>query len=144
MCIRDRVEPPPWSVVFGLMGGLGLLMVVSGIFVIRLARRAANGELERNGWAGIRTKATRASDEAWLVAHQVGLAKTVFAGRLLAGSAVVGAALGLAIGAGNPSRTLVVWSITITVVSMASIVPLIQASLAGDRAAMEVADTATS
>ena len=139
-----QVEPPPWSVVFGLMVGIGLLVVLSGVLVIRIARRAANGDLERNRWAGIRTKATTASDEAWLVAHRVGLAKSVLAGRLLAGSGVMAAALGLAIGTGNPTRTLAVWGISLGVLPLGALIPIVQASLAGDRAAMEVADTATS
>lgn len=115
-------------------------MAVVGAVVIRLARRAANGELARNGWAGIRTKTTMASDEAWIVAHRVGLPKTILAGRIFFFSGVIAAALGLAIGAGNPNRTMLVWSIAVSVLPFVGIVPAIQATLAGDRAAKKVSD----
>jgi hypothetical protein len=56
------------TVVAGIV--LGVVLVGSGVVVERIARRASSGTLLRNGLAGVRTKATMASDEAWLEAHQ--------------------------------------------------------------------------
>lgn len=59
---------PLWvTVLFGaaMLAAAGVLWWV--------AERTADGSLGRNGYAGIRTKATRASDEAWLAAHQASL-----------------------------------------------------------------------
>ena len=49
---------------------LGLLFGGSGVLLLRLAAAAAQGRLRRNMVAGIRTRATLASDEAWLAAHR--------------------------------------------------------------------------
>lgn len=122
------------------MGAIAVLFAVTGLFITTVGRRAAKGELKRNFWMGIRTKASRASDEAWVVAHQAGMPKTILAGRIFFFSGFIAAALGLAIGAGNPNRTMLVWGIAVAVLPFVGIVPAIQATLAGDRAAKEWSD----
>jgi len=49
---------------------LALVMSGSGVLLFWVARAAARGRLRRNMVAGIRTRATLASDEAWLAAHR--------------------------------------------------------------------------
>lgn len=59
---------------------LCLTMVGAGGAVIWAARAAASGRLKRNFIAGIRTRSTLASDEAWLAAHQAARSLTELGG----------------------------------------------------------------
>ena len=68
--------------------GIGLLLLLSGVAVAAVNRRAADGRLRRNALAGIRTRATLASDAAWVAGH-------VAARPLSDASAAVFAATGL-------------------------------------------------
>lgn len=49
---------------------LGGLIFLSGAVLMSIARSAAAGRLGRSAFAGIRTSATTASDEAWRAAHE--------------------------------------------------------------------------
>lgn len=49
---------------------LAAVMIAAGGVIVWTARAAAAGRLERNYWAGIRTRTTLASDDAWLAAHR--------------------------------------------------------------------------
>lgn len=69
---------------------VGLLLVAAGAVVIVVARRAASGKIPRNRLAGIRTRATLASDQAWAAGHRAAEIESVRAGRTLQ---VTGAAL---------------------------------------------------
>lgn len=64
-------DPIGWTAALILMVTVTLVMVAVGWLVIVIAERAADGRLGSNGLAGIRTRATRSSDEAWRAAHQV-------------------------------------------------------------------------
>ncbi|UNK47801.1 SdpI family protein [Arthrobacter sulfonylureivorans] len=57
-----------------------VVMVGSGILLLRMAHAAASGRLTRNPNAGIRTPATMVNDRAWLTAHQAAKRPTQFAG----------------------------------------------------------------
>ncbi len=48
---------------------VAVVLLASGVVVALVTRRAADGRLVRNGAAGIRTRATMASDEAWRAGH---------------------------------------------------------------------------
>ena len=50
----------------------GAAMALGGSIVVALGRAAERGLLRPNGWAGIRTPATVASEEAWYTAHEAG------------------------------------------------------------------------
>lgn len=50
--------------------GLGALMIGAGALLWVMAVRTAGGRTGRNNFIGIRTKATQASDGAWLAAHK--------------------------------------------------------------------------
>ena len=112
--------------------------------MIRLAKRGAAGRLDRHGPAGIRTKNTRVSDETWVAAHRAGLDNSVLGGRLLKWSGVAAAALGLLIGYGDPTRTVIAWGLAISMLPLLAVVPLFRATMEGDRAAKAILDGATS
>jgi hypothetical protein len=50
---------------------LTVISLLADAVVMTVAAMTATGRLTRQGWAGIRTRATRASDEAWSAAHRV-------------------------------------------------------------------------
>jgi len=56
---------PLWVAVL-----LGASMIVAGVAIAVTTNRAIDGRLGPNRTAGIRTKATRASSEAWVAAHR--------------------------------------------------------------------------
>lgn len=60
-------------VMFAVMAGAGLML-------IWMARAAASGKLKRNSVAGIRTRKTMASEEAWRAAHVRAKTPTLIAG----------------------------------------------------------------
>ncbi len=133
-----QTAPPSWPLLWALMISMAVLLAVVGWFVANVANRAADGKIQKNGWIGIRTKATRSRDDAWLIAHQVGRSRTVFGGNILAASGVASAGLGLLVGFGDPARTIVVWAIAVSVLPLVSVVPLVMATNEGDQAARAV------
>ena len=66
---------------------LAAVLLGSGVVMTWIGRKAQRGTLKRNAWAGIRTKSTTASDEAWEAAHRAGGELIAWAGY---GSLVVG------------------------------------------------------
>ncbi len=82
--VLEAEEPVP----AGVSIGLGLLLIAAGFLVWIVAVRGADGRLEKNWLAGIRTRATMRSDKAWLAAHQKALGPTKLA-------AIASAATGL-------------------------------------------------
>lgn len=63
----DRVE----AIVTAGVWALAPVLVTCVLVVI--ASRAANGRLPRNQWAGIRTRSTMRSDQAWMAGHRAAL-----------------------------------------------------------------------
>jgi hypothetical protein len=49
-----------------------IVMAIGGSLLVAFGRAATRGMLKPNGWAGIRTRATLASDEAWYATHAAG------------------------------------------------------------------------
>lgn len=49
---------------------LAVIVAAAGLTIVGVARAGASGRLRRNAWAGIRTPATLAGDDAWLAAHR--------------------------------------------------------------------------
>lgn len=66
------------DLVVGLI--LFIAMAGAGIALIWMARAAAKGKLKRNRYAGIRTRKTMASEEAWRAAHVRAEKPTLLAG----------------------------------------------------------------
>jgi uncharacterized membrane protein len=58
------------SVPFLVAVFLGAAMIAAGVVIAVTTNRAIDGRLGPNRAAGIRTKATRASSEAWVAAHR--------------------------------------------------------------------------
>ena len=79
------------QVPFAVALGIGALLAGTGLAVALLTRRAADGRLRRNALAGIRTRATLSSDEAWRTGHAAarGLSDAAGVVFVLSGLAVV-------------------------------------------------------
>lgn len=122
---------------------VGLVLVASGLLVIGVADRTADGRIGRNGYAGIRTQATQSSDEAWLAAHQAGHARTKLGGQMLLALGPVAAIVGLLAGGGDPDSTLIWWSVVCGILTVALTVLIIVGAIHGQRAATEVQQRAS-
>lgn len=120
-----------------------VIMVGSGFLVRGIAARAADGRLAKNGLAGIRTKATMSSDEAWRAAHQAGEVLTKRGGSasvvfgLLA--MIAGPAMAL-FDVGDPEGYIIVGMVLIGVATVALLALVIAGAVSGQRAAVEVRD----
>ena len=77
----------------GLIGGGSML--VTGLLIMWMGNRMAEGRFKRNGWAGIRTPSTMKSDEAWLAAHEAGAPLMSAAGTFGARGGLLGIIAGL-------------------------------------------------
>lgn len=95
------------------MIGVGALIVLSGWIVIEIANRTADGRLGPNGWAGVRTRATRSSDEAWMTAHHVARRPTVLGGQAAIVTGVLSMPIGLLVGGDDAERATIAWGVTI-------------------------------
>jgi hypothetical protein len=49
-----------------------VFMAIGGSLIVAVGRAGRRGLLSPNAWAGIRTKATMSSYQAWYTAHEVG------------------------------------------------------------------------
>lgn len=56
--------------------------IVGAVLVTWLTWRAASGTLARNGLAGVRTRVTMSSDDAWRIGHRAALCPTAVAGAI--------------------------------------------------------------
>jgi hypothetical protein len=50
----------------------GVVLAVAGVAVVVLGRLGQRGRLPLQAWAGIRTRSTMRSHEAWMAAHRAG------------------------------------------------------------------------
>ena len=53
-----------------LAGFLAFAFIVMTVVLVAIDWAAANGRLQRNQWAGIRTPSTMRSDQAWVAGHR--------------------------------------------------------------------------
>lgn len=72
----ELTDPVLWPVVVLV----AVPLIAGGLIVVLVTRRATNGQLSRNSWAGIRTSATMASDMAWDVGQRAGGRLTIAGG----------------------------------------------------------------
>lgn len=135
-----QVDSISWVAAMATWGVIGLLLVVSGWLVIVVAERAADGRLRRNAWAGVRTRTTRSSDEAWSAAHRAAEPLTKAGGAIMIVSAPVAALLGLTLGR-NPDAAMGVWAAGLIAGTMVAVALVIAGAVKGQRAAREVAGT---
>lgn len=68
---QEAVSVSAESIAMGMLGGLGL--VFGGVLIWALTTQAADGKLDSNPVAGIRTAATMTSPEAWTAGHRAAL-----------------------------------------------------------------------
>jgi hypothetical protein len=111
---------------------LSFTLILLPVVCIGVARQAADGSIGVNASAGIRTRYTRVSDEAWVAGHQAALPVM----RMMWPVAVAGlpAAVLLQLAAGGPTGTGVAFLALI-----AQTVVLIRSAAAADRAARSAA-----
>ncbi len=133
-------DPISWGGAAAIMAGVGAILIASGFGVIAIANRTADGRIGPNVLMGVRTRATRSSDGAWRVAHEVARRPTIIAGWILIATAVVGAALGGLVGWGDAERAMVTWSITLGVGCVALTAFAVQGAVDGHRAAKAYED----
>lgn len=121
------------------MALVGVAMVGAGVLVVRIARRAAEGQLGPNVIAGIRTKATRSSPEAWAAAHAAGLSLSVLGGWTMAVAGVAAPIVGLVVGGTDDSNKAMGWWTAIVLLGIvASLGLVIAGALRGQAAAKAV------
>lgn len=119
--------------------GTGVVLILSGWLMRHVAVRAAEGRLPRNQFAGIRTPATLASDDAWRAAHVAAEADTLRAahGAIVGGAAIaVGTALAYPFGSENTMSVVLVALVTGSVAWL--LAWTIRACAVGVRAARQV------
>ncbi len=117
---------------------VGLALVATGFLVVGIAERTADGRLGPNRWAGIRTRATRSSPEAWRAAHDEAHRLTVLGGRLMALAGIAPVLIGLVAAGGEPDRAISWWGSSCLAIITASVALVLVASLNGHRAAADV------
>jgi hypothetical protein len=66
-----------------------VVFVIVGALTWMIALRTADGRIKRNRFVGIRTRATRASEDAWRTAHQIAKEPTIRGSRAILLSGVV-------------------------------------------------------
>lgn len=141
--ILAQEEQISWGAAVAVMIGIGALMVGAGLLIISIARRAADGRLGPNAIAGIRTRTTRSSAEAWQAAHQAGERVTVLAGWASVLSGVIALIAGLIAGSGgdDPNRAMLVWATTLMFGSVLLVGLVIYGAMKGQAAARQVRDS---
>lgn len=121
-------------------GLMGLLMVGAGLLVRSVSRRAADGRMDRNPAAGIRTSATTASKEAWLLAHQVGQRPSLLGGTAGVVGGVALSVLGILtlVRLVEPNPTMAAATALILLTATAMLVGVIVGAVRGHRAAADL------
>ena len=132
-----------WTEALLVMIVVGVLMAGAGVLIISIARRAADGRMGPNAVAGIRTRTTRSSPEAWQAAHQAGLHTTVLAGWASVAAAIIALIAGVIAGSGgdDPNRAMLVWAITIMSGAVLLVGLVVYGAMKGQAAAREVQST---
>jgi uncharacterized membrane protein len=73
------------------MTGAGIVIVLAGLLIVWLAIRSWQGRLSRNYVAGVRTRSTMRSDEAFRIANKAAAPFSLVAGLLFVVTGVVAA-----------------------------------------------------
>jgi len=68
---------------------VAVALVIGGVVQLIVTSRAANGQLGRNKFAGIRTRATMLTDDNWLEAHKAARPFGMRSGRAFLASGLV-------------------------------------------------------
>lgn len=121
--------------ILGLVGITAAMLAV-GVLILWMAGRAAAGTLPRNDFAGIRTAATRASDEAWVAAHRAGAADLR---RSVIGAVIAAGAPWVSLAVPEPGRQAVV-AAGVLLGAAVLLAFSVRAAIVGQRAARAVTD----
>lgn len=132
-------EPIAWTGAFVLMFAIGALLIGAGLLVMSIAKRGADGSLGANGFAGIRTRATMASPEAWNAAQLAGLRHSMRAGWTLIATALVAPFIGWLVGRPDDPDLAVVWWSVVLLVGTAVVVSLMVIAVMRGQAAAKAA-----
>jgi hypothetical protein len=108
---------------------LAVLLIVAAVVLWVVAARAANGSLGPNRWAGLRTRATMASPEAWVAANRAAQTGMQTAAVMLG---VTGVAVGVLASTTDLLPLILLVGITLTLGT------LVRATICGTRAAKNV------
>lgn len=103
-------DPIGWPSAIILMTIVSFVMMGSGWLIIWIATRTADGRLGSNAWAGIRTRTTRSSDEAWREAHMAAEGPTKLAGWASIVSGLAAVVFGVAFSDGDAERATLIWT----------------------------------
>lgn len=116
-----------------------VVLVLMGAVLVALGRLGRSGRLKRNAFAGVRTRATMSSDEAWDAAQRASAGYTIVAGW---GAAVGGVALAVVVllGGGPDALPRAVLATTLVTAAWAA-GWAIAGGVAGQRAAREITRT---
>lgn len=134
-----------WAAAIGITVPVTIVLIGAGLLIRELAVRGADGRLQRNRIAGLRSPASLASDEAWLVAHEAGLVDTVRGGSVAIWSAiaaVVVAWLLAALGSLDAEGVVMAWTVILLAGVVAMSVLVLRGFIHGNRAAKAVASDA--
>jgi hypothetical protein len=108
---------------------LAVLLVIAAVVLWVVAARAANGSLGPNRWAGLRTRATMVSPEAWIAANRAAHVGMRTAAVILG---ITGVAVGALAWTTDLLPLILLVGITLTFGA------LVRATIAGNRAAKNV------
>jgi hypothetical protein len=116
-----------WSIGLALL--MAVLLIVAATVLWVVAARAANGSLGPNRWAGLRTRATMASPEAWVAANRAAQTGMQTAAVILG---VTGVAVGVLASTTDLLPLILLVGVTLTLGA------LVRATIRGTRAAKNV------
>lgn len=136
-------DPISWPAAVAVTGLSGLSLVAAGVAIISISARAADGRRGRSRVAGIRTRATLRSDEAWLAAHRAGERSTRIGGWLTIVSGLVPLVAGAIIAGfdlADAETYMVVWVVLLLIGIAAMLVAVVHGAVVGNRAARAVHD----
>lgn len=111
------------------------VLVAAGLLAIGVARLTATGRLGVNGWAGIRTKATRHSEAAWLAGHQAAEKWLMLVGVIMIVSAGSGMFVSSSADSNDGERQALLWSGTVVIGTIAVVALTAFAASRANRAA---------
>ncbi len=127
-----------WAAAVAITVPVGVVLIGAGFFVRELAVRGADGRLQRNRLAGLRSPATLASDEAWLIAHRAGLVDSVRGGTVAVWCGAISLLVSWLLamfGVVDAEGVVVTWSVIILIGVAAMSILLLRGFIYGNRAA---------
>ncbi|MEM7141693.1 MAG: SdpI family protein [Actinomycetota bacterium] len=138
---RDAEESFAWGEAVVPMIIVLVVLTLTGLFQMRVARKLADGSIRRNWLMGVRTTATRSSDEAWLVAQKAGEADLVRTGWTAIATGPAAMLVAVAVGATDAERAMIGWGIALGIGMVALMAFAIRGTVRGHRAAKAYAGT---